>query len=119
MQPIKVGCPIERCGACRRPLGRPGRGGIPSKCGPEDKPGVEHLLPDARLCEQFSQCDTYTPAIDDACLDCTRIYVSTQHAPPEPISVIVGDIAHNLCSALDHLEWALGNPEAGVLAETN
>jgi hypothetical protein len=83
---------------------------FPSSVGLKINRASEHLLQLHALCEQFSQGETYTPAIDEACLDSTRIYVLAQHAPPEQISVIVGDVVHNLRSALDHVVWALGNP---------
>jgi len=71
---------------------------------------VEHLLQLNQECDRFTQGETYTPSIDDACLDVTRIYVLAHHPPPERISVVVGDVVHNLRSALDHAVWHLGHP---------
>jgi len=39
--------------------------------------------------------------------DCFRIRVITDPVPTDPISVIIGDVLHNLRSALDHLAYAL------------
>ena len=71
---------------------------------------VEHLLQLNQECDRFTKGETYTPSIDDACLDVTRIYVLAHHPPRERISVIVGDVVHNLRSALDHTVWHLGDP---------
>lgn len=71
---------------------------------------VEHLLQLQQECDRFTEGETYTPSIDDKCPDVTRIFLLAHHPPPERISVIVGDVVHNLRSSLDHAVWCLGNP---------